>query len=95
MGEAGAALYGEPRLVVLDEPNASLDHEGDEALLRALAELKAQRATVVIVAHRPSMLRGVDKLLVMNEGTVQLFGPRAEVLARLTRPLPSPRERAA
>jgi ABC-type protease/lipase transport system fused ATPase/permease subunit len=41
------------------------------------------------------MLRGVDKLLVMNEGTVQLFGPRAEVLARLTRPLPSPRERAA
>jgi len=88
-------LSGSPRLVVLDEPNASLDHEGDEALLRALAELKAQRATVVIVAHRPSMLRGVDKLLVMNEGTVQLFGPRAEVLARLTRPLPSPRERAA
>jgi len=93
------ALYGgpsgSPRLVVLDEPNASLDHEGDEALLRALADLKAQRATVVIVAHRPSMLRGVDKLLVMNEGTVQLFGPRAEVLARLTRPLPSPKERAA
>jgi ATP-binding cassette, subfamily C, type I secretion system permease/ATPase len=109
MGEAGAALspgqrqrvalaralYGEPRLVVLDEPNASLDNEGDEALLRALADLKAQRATVVIVAHRPSMLRGVDKLLVMSEGTVQLFGPRAEVLARLTRPLPSPKERAA
>jgi PrtD family type I secretion system ABC transporter len=93
------ALYGgpsgSPRLVVLDEPNASLDHEGDEALLRALADLKAQHATVVIVAHRPSMLRGVDKLLVMNEGTVQLFGPRAEVLARLTRPLPSPKERAA
>src|SRR5258705_13852390 len=103
MGEAGAALspgqrqrvalaralYGEPRLGVLDEPNASLDHEGDEALLRSLADLKAQRATVGIVAHRPSLLRSVDKLLVMNEGTVQLFGPRAEVLARLTRPLPS------
>jgi ABC-type protease/lipase transport system fused ATPase/permease subunit len=109
MGEAGAALspgqrqrvalaralYGEPRLVVLDEPNASLDNEGDEALLRALADLKANGATVVIVAHRPSLLRSVDKLLVMNEGTVQMFGPRAEVLARLTRPLPGPRERAA
>jgi ABC-type protease/lipase transport system fused ATPase/permease subunit len=109
IGEAGAvlsggqrqrialarALYGEPRLVVLDEPNASLDNEGDEALLRALADLKANGATVVIVAHRPSLLRSVDKLLVMNEGTVQMFGPRAEVLARLTRPLPGPRERAA
>jgi ABC-type protease/lipase transport system fused ATPase/permease subunit len=93
------ALYGDtrgsPRLVVLDEPNASLDAEGDEALVRALAGLKAERATVVIVAHRPSLLRGVDKLLVLNDGTVQTFGPRAEVLARLTRPLRAPQERAA
>jgi ATP-binding cassette subfamily C protein EexD len=109
MGEAGAALspgqrqrvalaralYGEPRLVVLDEPNASLDHEGDEALLRALAELKTQGATVVVVAHRPSLLRGVDKLLVLNDGAVQTFGTRAEVLARLARPLQAARERAA
>ena len=109
MGEAGAALspgqrqrvalaralYGEPRLVVLDEPNASLDNEGDEALLRALADLKAQGATVVVVAHRPSLLRGVDKLLVLNEGAVQVFGPRADVLARLARPLQAARERAA
>jgi len=93
------ALYGDvrgsPRLVVLDEPNASLDAEGDEALLRTLAGLKAERATVVIVAHRPSLLRGVDKLLVLKDGTVQTFGPRAEVLAKLTRPLRAPQERAA
>jgi len=89
------ALYGEPRLVVLDEPNASLDSEGDEALLQALTDLKAQGATVVVVAHRPSLLRGVDKLLVLNEGAVQVFGPRAEVLARLARPLQAARERAA
>ena len=88
------ALYGAPRLVVLDEPNASLDHEGDEALLRALQQLKRERVTVVIVAHRPSLLRGVDKLLVLQEGTVQAFGARAEVLARLTRAA-QPRERVA
>jgi PrtD family type I secretion system ABC transporter len=89
------ALYGEPRLVVLDEPNASLDHEGDEALLRTLQHLKAQRATLIIVAHRPSLLRGVDKLLVLQEGTVQSFGPRAEVLAKLTRAAQLPQERVA
>jgi ABC-type protease/lipase transport system fused ATPase/permease subunit len=50
---------------------------------------------VVIVAHRPSLLRGVDKLLVLKDGTVQTFGPRAEVLAKLTRPLRAPQERAA
>jgi PrtD family type I secretion system ABC transporter len=89
------ALYGGPRLVVLDEPNASLDHEGDEALLRALQNLKLEGATVVIVAHRPSLLRGVDKLLVLHEGAVQSFGSRAEVLAKLTRPARAPAERVA
>jgi ATP-binding cassette, subfamily C, type I secretion system permease/ATPase len=89
------ALYGAPRLVVLDEPNASLDHEGDEALVRALQGLKAQRATLVIVAHRPSLLRGVDKLLVLQEGMVQSFGSRAEVLAKLTRAARPPQERVA
>jgi ABC-type protease/lipase transport system fused ATPase/permease subunit len=72
---------------VLDEPNASLDHQGDEALLAALDQLKKDRVTVLIVAHRPSLLRGVDKLLVLREGAVDLFGPREVVMARLTRPI--------
>jgi PrtD family type I secretion system ABC transporter len=89
------ALYGKPRLVVLDEPNANLDHEGDEALLRALQGLKEEGVTVIIVAHRPSLLRGVDRLLVLREGGVDMFGPRAEVLAKLTRAARSPREQVA
>jgi ATP-binding cassette, subfamily C, type I secretion system permease/ATPase len=79
------ALYGNPRLVVLDEPNANLDHEGEEALQRALEALKADRVTVVVIAHRPSLLRSVDKMLVLNDGAVASFGPRAEVMARVTR----------
>jgi PrtD family type I secretion system ABC transporter len=79
------ALYGNPRLVVLDEPNANLDHEGEDALVRALELLKADRVTVVIIAHRPSLLRGVDKMLVLREGTVERFGTCAEVMARVTR----------
>ncbi len=86
------ALYGQPRLVVLDEPNANLDHEGEAALLRTLQALKEEGVTVIIVAHRPSLLRGVDKLLVLREGAVELFGPRAEIMARLTRPAPLARE---
>jgi len=89
------ALYGKPRLVVLDEPNASLDHEGEEALLRTLQGLKEEGTTLIIVAHRPSLLRGVDKLLVLREGSVDMFGPRAEVLARLTRAARSAQEQAA
>jgi ATP-binding cassette, subfamily C, type I secretion system permease/ATPase len=79
------ALYGDPRLVVLDEPNANLDAEGEQALLRALAELKAEGITVVIVAHRPSLLSGVDKLLVLRDGMVEAFGPRTEIMPRMVR----------
>jgi PrtD family type I secretion system ABC transporter len=86
------ALYGRPRLVVLDEPNANLDHEGEAALLRTLQTLKEEGVTVVIVAHRPSLLRGVDRLLVLREGAMDMFGPRAEVMARLTRAAPRARE---
>jgi PrtD family type I secretion system ABC transporter len=86
------ALYGRPRLVVLDEPNANLDHEGEAALLRTLQTLKEEGATVIIVAHRPSLLRGVDKLLVLREGAVDRFGPRAEIMAGLTRAAPLERE---
>jgi len=78
------ALYGEPRLVVLDEPNANLDAEGDEALMQAMHDLKLAGVTVVVIAHRPSLLGGVDKLLVLKDGTAAQFGPRAEVMARVT-----------
>ena len=83
------ALYGAPRLIVLDEPNANLDREGDEALLKVLQRLKSEAVTVVIIAHRPSILGSADKLLVLRDGAVDLFGPRAEVLARVTRPAPA------
>jgi ATP-binding cassette, subfamily C, type I secretion system permease/ATPase len=79
------ALYGKPRLVVLDEPNANLDHEGEEALARTLQLLKAESVTVVIIAHRPSVLRSVDKMLVLNDGVVERFGSREEVMARVAR----------
>jgi ABC-type protease/lipase transport system fused ATPase/permease subunit len=81
------ALYGEPRLVVLDEPNANLDAEGDEALIRAMRDLKQAGVTVVVVAHRPSLLVNMDKLLVLKDGTVQMLGPRAEIAANAPRNL--------
>jgi ATP-binding cassette subfamily C exporter for protease/lipase/ATP-binding cassette subfamily C protein EexD len=77
------ALYGEPRLVVLDEPNSNLDGEGEEALQSALRELRAARVTVVVIAHRPSLLASMDKLLVLRAGAVDVFGPREEVMSRV------------
>jgi PrtD family type I secretion system ABC transporter len=82
------ALYGEPKLVVLDEPNSDLDVDGEHALLQALHDLKRDHVTVVVIAHRPSLLAGVDKLLVLKEGAMELFGPRAEIMARVTRIAP-------
>ena len=77
------ALYGDPKLLVLDEPNASLDNEGEAALLQAIAHLKKTGATVVIVTHKVSLLTCVDKLLIMRDGAVADFGPMNEVLQRL------------
>jgi PrtD family type I secretion system ABC transporter len=79
------ALYRNPRLVVLDEPNANLDHDGDQALLRTLAGLKEEGVTVVVIAHRPSLLRGVDRILVLRDGLVEAFGTRAEIMPQVTR----------
>ena len=77
------ALYGKPVLVVLDEPNSSLDEAGDAALTQAIATLKKQGTTFVIMTHRTSVLGVADKMLLMREGTQQAFGPRDEVLAAI------------
>ncbi len=76
------ALYGEPPIVVLDEPNASLDGDGEAMLAATLAELKATGVTVFVVAHRPSVLAGADRILVLREGRMEAFAPRNEVFAR-------------
>lgn len=78
------ALYGNPVLVVLDEPNASLDGAGEEALQRVLEALKERRTTVVIIAHRPSIIQHVDKILVLADHRIQEFGDRDRVLKRLS-----------
>jgi PrtD family type I secretion system ABC transporter len=79
------ALYGKPRVVVLDEPNADLDIDGEDALMRALRHLREKRITLVVIAHRPHILSLLDKLLVLKEGAVEIFGPRAEIISRLAR----------
>ena len=77
------ALYGNPFLVVLDEPNSNLDVAGDQALSRAVASVRARNGIVVVIAHRPAALIGIDLLLAMNNGRMQAFGPREEVTRAL------------
>jgi len=79
------ALYGNPRVVVLDEPNANLDSEGEDALMRAMLRLRQDKVTLIVITHRPSLLANVDKVLVLREGQMEMFGPRAEIIARVTR----------
>jgi PrtD family type I secretion system ABC transporter len=99
VGEGGAALsagqrqriglaravFGGPRLVVLDEPNANLDVAGDEALSETIRRLKAQSVTTVLVTHKPSLVSDATKMLVLADGAVKLFGPRDQVMAELNR----------
>ncbi|MFW6343016.1 MAG: type I secretion system permease/ATPase, partial [Halothiobacillaceae bacterium] len=77
------AMYGMPKMVVLDEPNSNLDDQGEQALIGAVRGLKANGTTLVIVTHRTSILSEVDKMLVMREGKAALFGARDEVLKAL------------
>ncbi len=86
------ALYRDPFLVVLDEPNSNLDSEGDEALTKAILAVRARGGIVVVVAHRPSAIAGVDLLMVMKQGRQQAFGPKDAVMAKLVQPasLPGP-----
>ncbi len=76
------ALYGNPVVVVLDEPNSNLDNEGSEALNQAIREIKAMGGTVLIMAHRPAAIQECDLLLVLDGGAARAFGPRDEVLAK-------------
>ncbi|MFA7264256.1 MAG: type I secretion system permease/ATPase [Caulobacter sp.] len=78
------ALYGEPALLVLDEPNSCLDAEGEVALAKAIADAKARGASIMIIAHRTGVLATADKLMVLREGVVDRIGPRAEVLAAMS-----------
>ena len=80
------ALFGAPAVLILDEPNAHLDSEGDTALLEALAAAKARGASVLIVSHKLGVLPVVDKILVMRGGAAELYGPRDEVLAKIMPP---------
>ncbi|MGY3233432.1 MULTISPECIES: type I secretion system permease/ATPase [unclassified Bradyrhizobium] len=82
------AVYGNPSLVVLDEPSSNLDAEGDAALADCIMELKKRGTTVIIISHRPVTISVVDKILVLREGVAEMFGPRSEILPRLTRPVP-------
>jgi PrtD family type I secretion system ABC transporter len=85
------ALYGDPFLIVLDEPNSNLDTEGDEALTKAVRAARTRGAIVIVVAHRPIGIEGVDMLLVLKDGRMQAFGPKETVLGQvLQRPAPQP-----
>ncbi len=80
------ALYGNSKLIVLDEPNASLDSEGEAALVDALQTLSENKVTIVVIAHRPSILRNMDKVLVLRDGAMSAFGPRDEILPAVAAP---------
>ncbi|MEQ9248632.1 MAG: type I secretion system permease/ATPase [Nitratireductor sp.] len=77
------AFFGNPRMIVLDEPNSNLDSAGDAALARALKHAKQNRITVIVITQRPSLLQHVDKILLMTNGTISMFGRREDVLRAL------------
>lgn len=77
------ALYRKPFLIVLDEPNSNLDADGEQALTRAIAAARAWGSIIIIIAHRPSALAGVDELLVMSAGVIRAVGPKEDVLRRV------------
>ena len=80
------AVFGDPRYLILDEPNAHLDIEGDQALGKALLARKAAGATILVISHKVNLLPLADKIAFMRDGRIELFGPRDEVLAKITAP---------
>ncbi|CAG0996231.1 Type I secretion system ATP-binding protein PrsD [Methylophilaceae bacterium] len=89
------AIYRKPVLLLLDEPNSHLDEHGEASLLSALAGLKQQGKSIVLISHRASILRITDRLLIMKNGEVEHYGPRDTVMAEMTLARPSPAVRAA
>jgi len=89
------AVFGGPSLVVLDEPSSNLDSDGEAALAECIVRLKKARVTVILVSHRPATVAVVDKILLLMDGVVEAFGPRAEVLAKLSAPTQMPAVRQA
>ena len=83
------ALFGDPALLVLDEPNSNLDQDGEAALMTAILSAAARGAAVVVVAHRAGVLSRVDRLAMMRDGVIQMEGPREEVLARMRSAAPA------
>jgi ABC-type protease/lipase transport system fused ATPase/permease subunit len=77
------AVFGRPRLIVLDEPNANLDVDGEMALAKAVVALRERGTTVVVISHRQNILMQADKILVLRHGAVEIFGARNEVLRRI------------
>jgi ATP-binding cassette subfamily C exporter for protease/lipase len=77
------AMYGDPALIVLDEPNSNLDEVGEQALVHAVFDLRQRGKTIVLITHRPSAIGATTKLLMMRDGSVQLFGPTKDVLAAI------------
>jgi ATP-binding cassette subfamily C exporter for protease/lipase len=88
------AFYGNPAFIVLDEPNSSLDEQGDADLARAITQLKAKGCTFIVMTHRTSVLSVADKMLVLREGQLQMFGPRDEVLKALAEAVAKARQGA-
>ncbi len=84
------AIYDQPKLLVLDEPNSNLDDQGEKELVEALRRIKADGCTVIIITHRTMVLQCVDKILVMKEGAGVSFGPKDQVLAKLMQPTAVP-----
>jgi ATP-binding cassette subfamily C protein len=84
------ALYGDPFLVVLDEPNSNLDADGDRALTEAILKVRARGGIAIVVAHRPSAIAGLNQVLALAHGRQQIFGPKDEVLAKILRPPQGP-----
>ncbi|MEL7152969.1 MAG: ATP-binding cassette domain-containing protein, partial [Pseudomonadota bacterium] len=82
------ALYGDPPVLILDEPNANLDAQGEQALVDAIRDAKSRGRTVLIMAHRPSAIAACDLLLMIDKGQQVDFGPRDEVLKKRTRNYP-------
>ena len=79
------AIYGTPKLIILDEPNSNLDEVGEKALALAIQQLKAAGSTVFVITHRTNILTQLDRLLVMNNGTISMYGPREQVMAELSK----------